>query len=388
VGRLKLIVAVFGVFAVAGCDVIGTAQISGVKKTDKEPSTPEPLAPIEVQITNESAINGVHWSWTCSRPCESRSAVRRSDLATVALGGDFAEGLKSQSFEIQKLEDNGDYRLTVEAKDLGGTAVTSVTNVQSVRLTRMPRSNHELTKVNLLNLQSVATQGALEYLRSHFFALAPETFVESDREIFASYVPYGLSVRANNYLRDLPLTGVGWDALMDGTLITTQHVVMAAHYPRGIGNTINFADSTGNVVIRTVADSRNIGSDILVIKLNAPVPDNVPVYPVFDPAVADASAIHAAPYLMTDQTRKVFVHRVAAANGPLAYGTTYPGLPTFMSKYLVVGDSGNPSFVLVEGVPVLVSTATSASYGSGPNYGYATHQGFIEAAIEQMGYAP
>ena len=51
--------------------------------------------------------------------------------------GNFAEGHKSQSFEIQKLEDNGNYRLTVEAKDLGGTAVTSVSNVQSVRLTRM-----------------------------------------------------------------------------------------------------------------------------------------------------------------------------------------------------------------------------------------------------------
>ena len=63
----------------------------------------------------------------------------------------------------------------------------------------------------------------------------------------------------------------------------------------------------------------------------------------------------------------------------------YPrSLPKGFYEDLIKGDSGNPSFVLVRGEPVLLETHTSGGAGAGPFYGSAEVQAGISAAIAQL----
>ena len=63
----------------------------------------------------------------------------------------------------------------------------------------------------------------------------------------------------------------------------------------------------------------------------------------------------------------------------------YPrSLPKGFYEALITGDSGNPSFVLVRGEPVLLETHYTGGAGAGPFYGSARIQEGIRAAIAEL----
>jgi hypothetical protein len=87
---------------------------------------------------------------------------------------------------------------------------------------------------------------------------------------------------------------------------------------------------------------------------------------------------------VTNSPREVLVHECKTIL-PEMVGFRYPrSLPDGFSKPLVKGDSGNPSFLLVRGEPVLLETHTSGGPGTGPFYGSANIQAAIAAAISQL----
>ena len=98
---------------------------------------------------------------------------------------------------------------------------------------------------------------------------------------FVNYFPNGsngvFQLNTNFWARDLDLSCVSvWNTSDNpggrtATLITRKHVVMAAHWPWSI---YKFCDTNGIVQTRTVVKSEPISDDLLLGRLNEPLPDS------------------------------------------------------------------------------------------------------------------
>ncbi|MGL5020193.1 MAG: hypothetical protein ACRDBP_18805 [Luteolibacter sp.] len=201
--------------------------------------------------------------------------------------------------------------------------------------------------------------------------------------LFSYYQPKGQSKWKNNWAGRLDLTGVSWNDPRTATLISPSHVVMAAHFMRPADVPIMFHDKNGKPYERFIAKVRPLGGvgDIAVAKLNLPLPPEVKHY-----RFAKASeATIGRPVIITDQTSTLSVHRIAAMSGGSIRFEFIPGLNPYYGRNLIVGDSGNPSFLLQNnGELVLLETHTTGGPGAGPFYGDPQVQAAIRAAISDM----
>lgn len=200
--------------------------------------------------------------------------------------------------------------------------------------------------------------------------------------LFSYYQPKAPSKWKNNWAGRLDLTGVSWNDPRTATLISPSHVVMAAHFIRPANVPVMFHDKNGKPYERFIAKVRPLGGvgDIAVAKLNMPLPPEVKSY-----RLAKASeATVGRPVIVTDQTNTLSVHRIAAVNGGSIRFEYIPGLNPYYGRNLIVGDSGNPSFLLQNGELVLLETHTTGGPGAGPFYGDPKVQAAIRAAISDM----
>jgi hypothetical protein len=220
-------------------------------------------------------------------------------------------------------------------------------------------------------------------------SLEPETLVDFlpgrrvKGELFDSYQAGGRSTWRNHWAGRLDFTGVAWNDPRTATLISPSHVVMAAHYPRPAEVPVVFHDRAGHAHERLIVDLRDLSpmADVAVAKLNEALPAEVKPYRLADPKMARLGR----PVLVTDQTRAVSIHRIAGiAGGHLAMDYV-PGLDSLYRRELIVGDSGNPGFLLDRGELFLLETHTTGGAGTGPFYGDPVLQGAIQAAIAEMG---
>ncbi|MDX2109216.1 MAG: hypothetical protein SFY80_03140 [Verrucomicrobiota bacterium] len=193
----------------------------------------------------------------------------------------------------------------------------------------------------------------------------------------------------------IDLTGVSpWNSYdgprRAGVAITRRHVVFAAHYPLQAGSTIRFVTSNNEVVTRTVAGvSVDGATDIGVARLDADLPGTIRHYSVL-PANYAAHLPGALQYmalLAFDQEEKCLV---MGGGYITADGVNAGGIDHDCQNYaqrlkfnegIISGDSGNPVFMVVSGVPVLL-TAWWTSFG-GPNY--AAHIAQINSMITTLG---
>jgi hypothetical protein len=192
-------------------------------------------------------------------------------------------------------------------------------------------------------------------------ALAPH-LAGGKHAVFSAYNRKSKVKWAGGALRAVDLSGVGWDEQRSVTLISPRHVIMAAHYPRRVGAMVVLHDQEGERHERFVIRIEAGGRDFAVGLLNRPVP--VTHYRVLAPRPDYDALLRGVPVLVTNCRRYVMVHQVAGVGGGvIRFGPT--DLPGVAGK-LIVGDSGNPSFLLVNGEPVLVETHTTGGFGSGP----------------------
>ena len=200
--------------------------------------------------------------------------------------------------------------------------------------------------------------------------------------LFQYYQPKGLSKWRNNWTHALDLTGVSWNDSRTATLIAPSYVVMAAHFTRPSEVPVMFHDRKGNPCERYISKVRilNVG-DIAVAKLNLPVPSGVKCYRFAN--AADAAI--GRPVIVSDQTNTLSVHRIEAVSGGVIRFGYIPGLDGTYQRNLIVGDSGNPSFLLKNAELVLLETHTTGGPGAGPCYADPGVQAAIHAAIAEMG---
>lgn len=259
----------------------------------------------------------------------------------------------------------------------------------------LPRSGSSLTKINLESIADAYEMTIPDYLADQFNKVKPPTFVPNDQLVFSN-ITGGIATWATNWLANIDLTGQNWtygagaEVSRGGTLITTRHVVHADHWKIDVGQTVGFYDSNGNSVERTIiavnsvtTSTKGTPTDIAVGTLNSPVPDSIMVYPVlseFDDGYEGMNeALYKTPYLMFNQQKKAYVNRVDTVSSDYSKALPNTAVPSFMTLNAIVGDSGKPDFIIVEGIPVLMSTHTQNGYGHGPYYGSLKNQQGIEA---------
>jgi hypothetical protein len=199
--------------------------------------------------------------------------------------------------------------------------------------------------------------------------------------LFEYYQAKAPSKWRRNWASALDLTGVSWNDSRTATLISPSHVVMAAHYIRPPNVAAVFHDRSGKPHERYIVAVRSLPGDIAVGKLNLPLPPEVKHYRFASPAQARVGR----PVMITDKTNTLSVHRIdAIASGQVRFGYI-PELNPLYQRNLVVGDSGNPSFLVENGELVLLGTHTTGGAGAGPCYADPGVQATVRATMAELG---
>lgn len=207
-------------------------------------------------------------------------------------------------------------------------------------------------------------------------------------DIFSTYATDRPSPWGGNFTRRMNFTGVAWDESRTATLVSPVHVVMAAHYQRPVGTTLVFHDRRGRPQRRVLAAVESLAgiADVAVGRLDAPLPDSVRPYRLLPPSDG-YGALAGCLAVVTDQHRKAFVHEIAmvSGNGLSFRPPATSRVSTHLTKNLVGGDSGNPSFLLVGGELVLIETHTSGGPGAGPFLSAPPVFAAINGAMSKLG---
>ncbi|MEO8615805.1 MAG: hypothetical protein ABI600_11745 [Luteolibacter sp.] len=200
--------------------------------------------------------------------------------------------------------------------------------------------------------------------------------------LFQYYQPRARSKWRNNWTHSFDLTGVSWNDPRTATLIAPSYVVMAAHFTRPANVPLIFHDPEGNPQERYIASVRALGvGDIAVAKLNRPLPPGIKCYRF----ASTSDATIGRPVIVSDQTKTLSVHRLGGISGAVVQFDYLPNLDSIYRRNLIVGDSGNPSFLVKNGDLVLLETHTTGGPGAGPLYADPNVQAAIRAAMNDMG---
>lgn len=172
---------------------------------------------------------------------------------------------------------------------------------------------------------------------------------------------------SRSWTKKIDFSGVAWDNPRSLTLISPRHALMAKHYQRRPGSMVIFHDRKGDEVPRAIVGIAEIaGTDLAVVLLHDDVPKNVKTYRVLEPSASYNESLTGALVLVTDKQRLVHVHEVRIAIGRSIVFKKADEIDAAFYENLVTGDSGNPSFVWLNGEPILVETHTTGGPGAGP----------------------
>jgi hypothetical protein len=175
-----------------------------------------------------------------------------------------------------------------------------------------------------------------------------------------------------------------------GTLLTTNHIIMAKHAYDGVGTVKRFVGRSGTNYMRTVAaildpfpgdDWGAVKGDYVFARLNAGLPTNdVAVYPVFPASYTNQfpTAPTRIPALIYSQAQEVNVGEFTTS----WQGVIAPSDTNRLAHYALPysGDSGRPVFTWIGNQLVFAFVWTSAAVGwSSPAYHRATMDALLNA---------
>lgn len=201
--------------------------------------------------------------------------------------------------------------------------------------------------------------------------------------IFKQYNAKGNSTLSDTWTNRFDASGISFNDKRTCTLITPRHVVMAKHYQRPVLAPVIFHDRRGKRVARHLIAVNPAYGDVSIGLLNESVPSNIRVYPLPRPSSGLSSRLTDQHVLVTDQHRRIFIHQIARVSESSIQFKYDLQQKNGYRKKLVNGDSGNPSFIMHRGNPVLVETQTSGGPGAGPFYGDAKVQSEIARIISE-----
>lgn len=186
----------------------------------------------------------------------------------------------------------------------------------------------------------------------------------------------------NVWCADIDLTCISpWNsnggATKAGTLISPRHILFAAHYEISNGATIRFITQDGTVVNRVMTSKLRHPEyipyypDITIGLLSSDVPETISFAKVLPdnwatkfPSISDISA--RIPAIGIDQEEKATIQDWAYHTNT-SVSNAIPSDAKRLSLYenKIVGDSGNPEFIIINNEPVLLTVWTSGGPGGG-----------------------
>ena len=219
--------------------------------------------------------------------------------------------------------------------------------------------------------------------------------------IYVSYnqsaVLNGLQKNENNWAYDIDLSCAspwnGWHSMCEaGVLLTRRHVLFAKHYlfQYGEGNRrLYFRPRNGGVYSGVViATNVSMHTDIAVVLLGEDVPDSVSSAAILPSNYADYIGNgNGLPMLTLDYQEKALVHDVSSfPSGQGNFSALYPVAATRLanSEPIVIGDSGNPRFLLMGTTPILVGTVWTGPNSPGAGPFITTWKNEIQTLIDKL----
>lgn len=161
------------------------------------------------------------------------------------------------------------------------------------------------------------------------------------------------------------------------TLITPRHFITANHFGFENGTLMNFYDKNGNVVTRKLVKSMNIsGTDISVGLLDSDVDSSITYYPLINSSLLYNLISKPNNYYFVDipivifnQNAQAIVNSMIQKNiaNSIDHAVYSIGPKSNYTKYLGMGDSGQPGFIIVNNKPILLFTNHLSD--EGPNLG-------------------
>lgn len=199
---------------------------------------------------------------------------------------------------------------------------------------------------------------------------------------FRHYSANGPATWSRGAVGEIDLSGVAFDSNQTATLVTPRHVLMARHYQRKVGARLVFHDRSGKLHEAFLVAVRSGPTDIAVGQLDRPLP--IRPYRVLSSRSDYGSLLEGVPVIVTNRQRLVFCHAVTSITGQ-GWIRLGPSRIPGVAGRLVVGDSGNPGFLLVDGEPILVETHTTGGFGGGPFFSDPQNFAAINRLIGQLG---
>ena len=241
--------------------------------------------------------------------------------------------------------------------------------------------------------------------------IAGKIFAKSGK-MYSTYEPPDYFVRNGDFwAADVDLTCIsaynsyGWGGeggpQRAGTLVSPRHFLCATHFLLPVGTRMYFVKPGGRVVVRTVTDFRTVGPDITVGVLDSDVPTGInfaKVLPstsfnwrkrLYAPEGSEAQVYPwPVPVLNVNQFREGLVADVETW-GPAGINYVCSNRPPtdpqrqVFYKDVIVGDSGSPSFVIINNTAVLLTQWTYGGAGQGDEDAF--YAPAINAAMTQLG---
>ena len=154
-----------------------------------------------------------------------------------------------------------------------------------------------------------------------------------------------------------------------GTLISKRHIIFAKHFPLWKGVRILFVDQEGEVCPCRVAATKTLENcDIAIASLDYEVTPNIhpaKILPVdFAAYIGDGKGL---PIVTFNQNEKAFLSecRGITSNSVSNVASTNAAWKALGGR-VVVGDSGNPAFLLIGKEPILLYCLYTGGVGHGP----------------------
>lgn len=211
---------------------------------------------------------------------------------------------------------------------------------------------------------------------------------------------HGSSIYVRNsgcWAYDLDLTSISpWNSTgantRAGTLISPRHIIFAAHYQINNGSIIRFVTTDNTVVERTMINkvslSQTLYPDITIGVLDSDVPNTIGYVKVlpsnWSSYLPNVGAIYRIPALALDYEEKALVTELGVVNGgTLIFYTPINAQRLSFFETIIVGDSGNPVFLIINGQLVLLTVWTWGGSGGGTFVTYFKND--INSAMSSLG---
>lgn len=197
---------------------------------------------------------------------------------------------------------------------------------------------------------------------------------------------------------DLDLTCISpWNssggATRAGTLISPRHIVFAGHFQINNGATIRFIDNDNNVVSRTMVTKlthpaySNFYPDITVGVLDSDVPNSISFAKILPQNwinyLPNLSELYTLPCLVLDQEEKALISELKSLDTRARFSNPKNSTRLLFYENIIMGDSGNPAFLIINNELVIITIWTYGGAGTGTSIVY--HKDAMNTMMSTLG---